>query len=74
MFGKNLFRTFLYIVVSMVLVKLCYNLGYRAVNKKLGSAKEAPRSRTNILPGMSPDPADSAEMTTTPSQANSSFK
>ena len=43
MLGKNPFRTFLYLVVAIVLVKLCYNLGYRLVNRKLEPAAEAAR-------------------------------
>jgi hypothetical protein len=67
MLGKNPFRTFLYIVVSIVVVKLCYNLGYRVVNKKLSSASEASRPKTRGrreaegLRGLTIDPADSAE-------------
>ena len=67
MLGKNPFRTFLYIVVSIVLVKLCYNLGYRIANKKFKSAAEAPQPKTRAnreaegLRGLTIDPADSAE-------------
>ena len=67
MLGKNPFRTFLYVVVSIVLVKLCYNLGYRIVNRKLESASEASRPKTRAnreaegLRGLTIDPADSAE-------------
>ena len=67
MLGKNPFRTFLYIVVSIVLVKLCYNLGYRIANKKFKSAAEVqqPKTRANReaegLRGLTIDPADSAE-------------
>jgi len=67
MLGKNPFRTFLYIVVSMVLVKLCYNLGYRLATRKLGAASEASRPKTRAnreaegLRGLTIDPADSAE-------------
>ena len=76
MLGKNPFRTFLYIVVSIVLVKLCYNLGYRLVSKKLDSAAEVPRPTTRAnreaegLRGLTIDPADSAEaaQTTTPAR------
>ena len=76
MLGKNPFRTFLYIVVSIVLVKLCYNLGYRIVNKKFEAAPEAARPKTRAsreaegLRGLTIDPADSAEAarTTTPAQ------
>lgn len=63
MFGKNLFRTFLYIVVSMVLVKLCYNLGYRVASKKWGSGQETRRSQPYTLPGLSPDDAEPADTT-----------
>ena len=61
MFGKNPFRTLLYIVVSMVLVKLCDNLGYRIANRKLGSAQKAPRGQAYTLPGLSPDDAEPAD-------------
>lgn len=67
MLGKNPFRTFLYIVGLIVVVKLCYNLGYRIANKKLGAATEAPRPKTKAsreaegLRGLTIDPADSAE-------------
>ena len=67
MLGKNPFRIFLYIVVSMVLVKLCYNLGYRLATRKLGAAAEASRPKTRAnreaegLRGLTIDPADSAE-------------
>lgn len=72
MLGKNPFRTFLYIVVSMVLVKLCYNLGYRVVNRRLESASESARPKTRArreaegLRGLTVDPADSAEAAQTP--------
>ena len=76
MLGKNPFRTFLYVVVAIVLAKLCYNLGYRVVNRKFESAAEAarPKTRTNReaagLRGLTIDPADSAEaaQTTTPAK------
>lgn len=67
MLGKNPFRTFLYIVVSIVLVKLCYNLGYRIANRKFKSAAETPQLKTRAnreaegLRGLTIDPADSAE-------------
>ena len=67
MLGKNPFRTFLYIVGLIVVVKLCYNLGYRIANKKLGPATEAPQPKTRAnreaqgLRGLTLDPADSAE-------------
>ena len=67
MLGKNPFRTFLYFVVSIVLVKLCYNLGYRLVNKRLAPATEIAQPKTNArreaeaLRGITIDPADSAE-------------
>ena len=67
MLSKNPFRTFLYIVVSMVLVKLCYNLGSRIANKKFGAASEASRPKTRVnreaegLRGLTIDPTDSAE-------------
>ena len=74
MFGKNPFRTFLYVVVSIVLVKLCYNLGYGIANKRLAPATQGTQPTTNgrrqaeALRGMTIDPADSAEaaQTTTP--------
>ncbi len=76
MLGKNPFRTFLYLVVSLVLAKLCYNLGNRLVSRMSGTAAEAPRPKTRAgreaegLRGLTIDPADSAEaaQTTTPAK------
>ena len=66
MFGKNPFRTLLYIVVSMVLVKLCYNLGYGPASKKLSAAQQkARRSQAYGLPGMSPEDADTTDVADT---------
>ncbi|MET4074667.1 hypothetical protein [Hymenobacter sp. UYCo722] len=66
MFGKNPFRTFLYILVSMVLVKLCYNLGYGAASKKLSPAQQKTRrSQAYGLPGMSPEDADTTNVADT---------
>jgi len=62
MFGKNIFRTFLYFVVAIVLLKLCYNLGYGLVNKRVAPATRASPSET----GISPAPADSAAAAPTP--------
>ena len=67
MFGKNPFRTFLYVVVFIVLAKLCYNLGNRLVSKMSGAASETtpPKTRTSReaegLRGLNVDPADSTE-------------
>ncbi|MDO7848273.1 hypothetical protein Q5H92_18040 [Hymenobacter sp. M29] len=52
MFGKNIFRTFLYFVVAIVLLKLCYNLGYGLVNRRMAPATGAVPAKTA--------PADSA--------------
>jgi hypothetical protein len=67
MLSKNPFRTFLYVVVALVLVKLCYNLGYGIVNKWLAPATPAAQPKTNArrqaeaLRGLNIDPADSLE-------------
>lgn len=67
MLGKNPFRWFLFLVVFIVVAKLCYNLGYRAVSKKLNPGMETapPPTRANRqaegLRGVTIDPADSLE-------------
>jgi len=67
MLGKRPFRTVLYILLAIAVAKLCYNLGYRIVNRKLASAAEAPAPATRAsrqaagLRGVAIDPADSAE-------------
>jgi hypothetical protein len=67
MLGKNPFRLLLYVVVFIVIAKLCYNLGYRAVSQKFGSKTETqpPTNRATRraegLRGVTIDPADSAE-------------
>ena len=67
MFGKNAFRTFLYLVAAIVLVKLCYNLGYGIANRRLSSTTQGALPKTNARrqaeapPGMTIDPADSVE-------------
>jgi hypothetical protein len=76
MFGKNPFRTVVYIILAIVIAKLCYNLGYRIVNKRIKSASEAHRPNTRAnreaegLRGVTIDPTDSAEAAqmTTPAQ------
>ena len=67
MLGKNPFRWFLFVVVAIVLAKLCYNLGYLYATLKLAPTTEAPRAKTGAykqaqgLRGVTLDPADSAE-------------
>ena len=67
MLGKNPFRWFLFVVVFIVVAKLCYNLGYRAVTKKFNPGVETtpPNTKANRqaegLRGVTIDPADSAE-------------
>ena len=67
MLGKNPFRWFLFIVVFIVIAKLCYNLGYRAVTQKFGTKVETPQPNVRAnrqaegLRGVNIDPADSAE-------------
>ena len=67
MLRKNPFRWFLFLVVAIVVAKLFYNLGYRAVNRRLGPATETPRRtpaanrQAEGLRGVTIDPADSAE-------------
>ncbi len=67
MLGKNPFRWLLFIVLFIVIAKLFYNLGYRAVTQKFGPKVETPRSTTRAnreaegLRGVTIDPADSAE-------------
>ena len=67
MLGKNPFRWFLFVVVFIVVAKLFYNLGYRAVTQKFGPRVETRRPATRAnrqaegLRGVTIDPADSAE-------------
>ncbi|WP_426058870.1 hypothetical protein [Hymenobacter sp. B1770] len=57
----------MFIVLFIVIAKLFYNLGYRAVTQKFGPKVETPRSTTRAnreaegLRGVTIDPADSAE-------------
>ncbi len=66
MLGKNPFRWFLFIVVAIVVAKLCYNLGSRLINGRQKPQTEAqgPNSgayrRAQGLRGVTVDPADSA--------------
>jgi hypothetical protein len=70
MSSKNIFRTFLYVVVAIVLLKLCYNLGYRLVSKK-----QAPASRAAPVPtGISPDSTDTGGAALTTAAPDSTFK
>jgi hypothetical protein len=69
MFGKNTFRTFLYFVVGIVLLKLCYNLGYGLVNKRLRPATQVSpaQNETSSAPTLAPaDSAEAARVTTAP--------
>ena len=67
MLGKNPFRWFLFVMVAIVLLKLCYNLGYRFASQKLnpGTETSQPTPKANRqaegLRGVTIDPADSAE-------------
>ena len=66
MLGKRPFRTVLYILLAIAVAKLCYNLSYRIVNRKLAAAEApAPATRANRqaagLRGVTIDPADSVE-------------
>ena len=64
---KNRFRWFLYLVVTIVLLKLCYNLGNRLINGRTPPATTLPPGNTDAyrqaqgLRGVEIDPADSAE-------------
>ncbi len=75
MLGKNRFRWFLYLVGGIVLVRLLYNLGYRAVNDRLNAATEVPAQTPKVsregqgLRGIIVDPADSVEVADTAAQA-----
>ena len=66
MFGKNLFRPFLFLVLGLVLLKLAYNLGYAYANKKFGAANGATEKQARgagqgqKLRGVIAEPADSA--------------
>ncbi|WP_035563062.1 hypothetical protein [Hymenobacter sp. IS2118] len=75
MLGKNRFRWFLYLVGGIVLVRLIYNLGYRAVNDRLNATTEMPAQTPKAsregqgLRGIIVDPADSVEVADTAAQA-----
>ena len=66
MLGKNPFRWLLFLVLFIVVAKLFYNLGYRAVTRKFGGTempRTTPRANREAggLRGVTVDPADSAE-------------
>jgi hypothetical protein len=64
MLGKNPFRTFLYLVLTIVVLKLCYNLGHSFATRRLKSATEQPGTATQTnrqgqaLRGVILEPAD----------------
>ena len=66
MLGKNPFRWFLYFILTIAVLKLCYNLGYRMVSGRSRAASEAragkarPNQGAQGLRGIILDPADSA--------------
>ena len=64
MFGKNPFRLFLYLVLAIVIGKLCYNLGHSFVTRRLNKNTEQPTPKTQAkrqgqaLRGVITEPAD----------------
>ncbi|MBF9236469.1 hypothetical protein I2I05_03580 [Hymenobacter sp. BT683] len=75
MLGKNPFRWFLFLVVAIVVARLLYNLGYRAVTERLNPTTEMPAPTPKAsregqgLRGIILDPADSVQMADTATQA-----
>lgn len=51
MLGKNPFRWFLLIVVSIVVFRLCYNLGNRLINGRPKPMVEAPGENAGAARG-----------------------
>lgn len=66
MLRKNPFRLLLYFVVTIVVLKLCYNLWYSLANRRHDATKETPRPASNArrqgqeLRGVQVEPLDSA--------------
>ncbi|UOQ97513.1 hypothetical protein MUN81_20060 [Hymenobacter sp. 5317J-9] len=66
MLRKNPFRLFLYLVIGIVVLKLCYNLGYSFVKKRADETTNTPRHVSNArrqgqeLRGVQAEPVDSA--------------
>ena len=63
MAGKNIFRTFLYFVVAIVVLKLCYNLGYGLVTKRLAPTTKGSPPKAETPPA---DSVEAAPATTSP--------